>query len=315
MGRRQEQTHSLHLYGPVPSRRLGFSLGIDIIPFKTCTLDCVYCQLGRTVFKTLRRKKYFSPDEILEDIRERIASGSQIDCITFSGSGEPTLNTALGRLIRGVKKMTSVPVAVLTNATLFSQKSVRNDLMEADLVVPSLDAADQEVFEKINRPCSPLKVEDVIGGLQAFRREFKGQIWLEIMLVKGVNDSPAHLRRLKEAVARIHPDRVQLNTVARPPAEKRAMPLSREKLEKIQEFFGEKCEIIADFGRGTQKRRPGKLDEAILSMVKRRPLTLDDLSAALGRHPNEIVKSLERMVRKGRIRTVTHKGRRYFEPG
>jgi len=195
---KQNKSPALHTYGPVPSRRLGFSLGIDIIPLKTCSLNCIYCQLGPTPKKTTHKKEYFSSSDILAQIRKKLSSGQRIDYITFSGSGEPTLNKALGKLIRDIKKTTSIPAAVLTNSTLLSLKSTREALMDADLVVPSLDAATQEIFVKVNRPHSSLKLEEIIEGLWKFRQEFKGSIWLEIMLVKGVNDSPSHIRKLKE---------------------------------------------------------------------------------------------------------------------
>lgn len=304
----------MHIYGPVPSRRLGFSLGIDIIPFKTCTLDCIYCQLGPTARKTLQRKEYYSPSEILAQIKEKLASGQRIDTITFSGSGEPTLNKILGRLIKEIKKITPIPVAVLTNSTLFTDKTVRNALMAADLVIPSLDAATQEVFLQTNRPCSPLNIKDIIEGLKVFRREFKGSIWLEVMLVKGVNDSPLHVQKLREAASRIKPDKIQLNTVVRPPAEKSAQPLSLKEMEKIRKAFGKNCEIIAEFDKKPLKSSPKDLEGAILSMIQRRPVTLSDISKSLGRQKSEIIKFIDILQKEGKIRPVTHKDLKYFEP-
>ncbi len=314
MSKKPEASPRLYIYGPVPSRRLGFSLGIDIIPSKTCTLDCIYCQLGPTSDKTLERSQYFSPREILAQVKNKISSGQRVDYITFSGSGEPTLNTNLGMLIREIKKFATIPVAVLTNGTLFSQKDVRKALTAADLVVPSLDAASQDIFEKTNRPCSPLKIEEIIEGLRTFRREYKGIIWLEIMLVKGVNDSPDHIQKLKEAVSRINPDKVQLNTVIRPPAERTARPLSPEELEKIKKVFGQNCEIIAEFDKKAQESFAENLELAILAMVQRRPVTLTDISASLGRHKNEILKYLNLLIEQGKVQPVVHKDLTYFEP-
>jgi len=198
------------VYGPVPSRRLGHSLGVDILPFKTCSLDCVYCQLGSTGKTTNRRRAYFSPRDVLAQIRAVLDSGQRVDHITFSGSGEPTLNANLGRIIRGLKKITNVPVAVLTNGTLLTRKDVRGDLLAADVVAPSLDAVPARLFRAVNRPHPSLDAGRVVKGLARFRREFRGQIWLEIMLVKGVNDTPDHIRDLRTAVAAIRPDRLQL---------------------------------------------------------------------------------------------------------
>lgn len=304
-----------YLYGPVPSRRLGFSLGVDILPYKTCSFDCVYCQLGRTPKKFLRRAKFFAAKDILLQIKKSIASSRKIDYVTFSGSGEPTLNAEIGNLIRQVKKMTSIPVAVLTNSSLLSRKPVRQALLAADLIVPSLDAATAETFRKVNRPHPSFRLEKIIEGLEKFRREFKGKIWLEVMLVKGINDSPAHIEALKEAIAKIQPDRVQLNTVVRPPAEKFARALSREEMEHIRDRLGGGTEIIADFEERPQTPAQEKLDKAILSMVRRRPVTLRDMAASLGKNKNEILKSLTRLLKSGAVKRVEHKKAFYYEPG
>jgi wyosine [tRNA(Phe)-imidazoG37] synthetase (radical SAM superfamily) len=303
----------LYIYGPVPSRRLGFSLGIDIIPYKTCSLDCIYCQLGTTKQKSVQRKKYFSERTVLQQIRQTLDSEQRIDYITFSGSGEPTLNSSLGTLIKKIKKITSIPVAVLTNSTLLTKKSVREALLQADLVVPSLDAATQEVFERINRPHPSLKIQNIIEGLKKFRQEFKGSIWLEILLVKGVNDSPSHIQKLKQAVNQVNPDRIQLNTVVRPPAEDFARPLSLAELQKIKKIFGKKAEIVADFDK--IQLRPSSLDlkDALLAMVQRRPVTLSDMAASMGKHKNELIKYLDMLLKEDKIKLVTHKGRKYYE--
>jgi wyosine [tRNA(Phe)-imidazoG37] synthetase (radical SAM superfamily) len=310
---RQTQSRKAHVYGPVPSRRLGFSLGIDIIPLKTCSFSCIYCQLGRTPRKSVKRKKYFSSSEILSQVREKISSGQKIDYITFSGSGEPTLNTVIGKLIREVKKMASIPVAVLTNSSLLALKSVRRALMAADVVAPSLDAASADMLARVNRPHPSLKMNRIIEGLVKFRREFKGLIWLEVMLVKGVNDSPPHIRKLKEAIARIKPDKVQLNTVVRPPAEKFARALSRSELEKIKKFFGKNCEIIAGFKKKPQMPPSENLGGVILSLVQRRPVTLQDISASLGESEKAIRDRLHSLLERGKIKSVIHKGLTYYE--
>ena len=303
-----------HIYGPVPSRRLGFSLGIDIIPFKTCSFNCIYCQLGPTSKKTIKRKGYFPSPEILSQIKKVLKSGQRIDYITFSGSGEPTLNSAIGILIREIKKITSIPVAVLTNSSLFTRNSVRKALRASDLVVPSLDAATQEIFDKINRPHPSLKIEKIIEGLKEFHREFKGSIWLEIMLAKGVNDSPSHIKKLKEVISEINPDKVQLNTVIRPPAEKFASPLNLKKLERIKNILGEKCEIIAEFDKKEQIPPSENLEGVILSLIQRRPVTLTDISSSLGKHKNEIIKYLNFLLNEGKVKLVIHKGLKYYEP-
>lgn len=303
-----------HIYGPVPSRRLGFSLGIDIIPFKTCSFDCIYCQLGPTIKKTIKRRKYFPSSEILSQIKKVLNSGQRIDYITFSGSGEPTLNSAIGTLVREIKKITPVPVVVLTNSSLFTLKSLRKALKPSDLVIPSLDAATQEIFVKINRPHPSIKIKKIIEGLKEFRHEFKGTIWLEIMLVKGVNDSPPHIKKLKEAIAEIKPDKIQLNTVIRPPAEKFALALNSKELKRIKNILGEKCEIIAEFAKKEQVPPSEDLEEAIFSLIQRRPVTLTDIAASLGKHNNEIIKYLNFLLEKGKVKVVVYKGLKYYEP-
>lgn len=304
----------IHVYGPVPSRRLGFSLGIDILPYKTCSLDCIYCQLGRSVKKTIKRKAYFSQEKILAQIKEAIKSEQQIDYITFSGSGEPTLNTILGPLIKDIKKITDIPVAVLTNGTLLYQKSVRQALLKADLVVPSLDALTQTTFIKVNRPHPKLLSDRMINGLKTFRREFKGEIWLEVMLLKNINDSPDFIRKLKSAIASIRPEKVQLNTVVRPPAEEYALPLSLEELERIRADLGTNAEIIAEFNKKQLPSEAVALEQSVYALIRRRPVTLLDLADALGKHQNELLKYLDILQKKEKITTVVHAGKKYYEP-
>jgi len=300
------------VYGPVPSRRLGFSLGVDILPFKTCSLDCIYCQLGRTARKAGRRTRSFSSRDILSQIKDAIDRNPQTDHITFSGSGEPTLNTEIGGLIREIKKMTALPVVVLTNSSLLTRKTVRQALLAADIVVPSLDAATAASFRRVNRPLPSIKVADILRGLALFRREFPGRIWLEVMLVKGINDSPADIRALKKAVGRIRPDRVQLNTVVRPPAEKWARPLSRAALSRIKKALGERAEVVVDFRRRAASPGDQDLKKAILAVTRRRPVTLDDMTSSLGRKKTELRPHLETLLRWNRVSRQRHKGSIYY---
>ena len=304
-----------HIYGPVPSRRLGYSLGVDILPYKTCTLDCIYCQLGTTSETTDRAGCFFEEQELLSQIQAAVTSSQgRIDYITFSGSGEPTLNAGLGSLIHKIKAMTDIPVAVLTNSTRLTREEVRQALREADLVIPSLDAATPDVFERVNRPHASLDIRDIIQSLILFRREFRGRFWLEVMLVAGINDAPDHIRELKEAADAIHPDKIQINTVVRPPAEGYARPLTPERMEEIRMIFGPKAEIIADFVREPRLSGREAVGAAIVDLVKRRPATLNDLANSLGLHRNEIIKHLDLLRKDGKIRIVSHKGRQYYEP-
>lgn len=301
-----------HVYGPVPSRRLGFSLGVDIIPFKTCTLDCMYCQLGPTRKTVCRRGSWFPPGKILAQVKDAVESGRKIDAITFSGSGEPTLNRDIGRLIRAIKKMTRIPIVVLTNGTLLTRREVRRDLAAADIVVPSLDAVPGNLFRRVNRPNRALDPEKIIDGLVRFRKGFRGEIWLEVMLIKGVNDSPAHIEALRAAADRIRPERIQLNTVVRPPADVKAKPLSPGAMRKIRKALGPRAEIIASFEKQKQAPAAGDFETALLTAVGRRPMTAEDISLSLGRHRDEVLKALSSLHRRGKVRRTVHGGKTYF---
>lgn len=237
-----------YIYGPVSSRRLGVSLGISLTPHKTCPFDCVYCQLGATTDKTLERSAYVPSADIIAEVRAWLDANpgriKGLSYITLSGAGEPTLHTEISALISGIKKMSSVPVAVITNSCLMVDAQVRKELLQADLIVPSLDAASDEVFARIDRPLPGTRVEEIIEGLAGLRKEYHGKIWLEIMLVKGYNDDIRHIRKLKEAVERINPDQVHLNSPVRSTAEKNIGPVDEAKLKQIAEMLGDKAQII-----------------------------------------------------------------------
>jgi wyosine [tRNA(Phe)-imidazoG37] synthetase (radical SAM superfamily) len=292
-----------HLFGPVPSRRLGLSLGVDLLPFKTCTLDCAYCQLGRTTCLTLKREKRVSPEEVLAEIRSR--AEDKFDYLTLAGSGEPLLHLGLDEIIRGAKEAIDRPVVVLTNGTLFFRDEVREEVMEADLIVPSLDAATQATFERVNRPHPDLLIDEIIEGLVRLREEFAGEIWLEVMLVKDLNDFEAPL--IAEAAERIAPDRVQLNTVVRPPAEP-VQPLSPEEMEKMLDIFSG-AEVIAEWERDLSK----KTEVLIIDLLCRRPCTLAELGALSGLHRNEILKYLEVLESEDKISRLRHGEKLYFQ--
>ena len=237
-----------YIYGPVKSRRLGLSLGLSLTPQKTCSFNCVYCQLGKTTLTTCERREYIPMQEILEELRAWLENNSTVagslNFITLSGSGEPTLNLKIGELIREIKNISNSKAAVITNASLLRDASVREELRGADLIVPSLDAVTKAIFEKVNKPHPDIKIEEVIEGLAALRKEFRGQIWLEVMLVKGVNDDLRQIKKLKEVIDRINPDKVQLNSPVRTTAEENIFPVDKSKLKKIKEILGDKCEII-----------------------------------------------------------------------
>lgn len=301
-----------YTYGPVPSRRLGLSLGVDIVPLKTCTLSCMYCQVGETPETTISRREYVPVAEVMEELKGLFKRGIKIDWVTFSGSGEPTLNSGIGRLIKGIKTITDIPVCVITNGTLLWDAEVRREINEADAVMPSLDSALDNTFRAICRPHPGLKIKKIIDGLVQFRKEYSGKIWLEIMLVEGINDSPEELAALCDAAVRIEPDVVQLNTVARPPAEISARPLSRERLEEIRDFFGGNAEIIASF-KGEAKETTNAGIENIREYLRRRPGSVDDIVAALGIKKHEAEKNIEQLVESGDIILREYFGKRFWE--
>ena len=313
------------MYGPVPSRRLGLSLGVDIVPFKVCTLDCVYCQLGKTSEKTIERKNYFNVEAVLAELREilRCAQNDKgkaqndkkrvADFITISGSGEPTLNFRLGEIVEGIKKTTDIPVAILTNGTLLYRQDVRADCVKADVVLPSLDAGDEKTFQRVNRPHKDISIENLIGGLCAFRNEFAGRIWLEVFLVEGLNTGAEQIGKIKDAIERIGPDKVQLNTAVRPVAEPGVKRLDAEKLRAIAKELGEKCEVVADFSRQRYAGHIERKAEDVLSMLKRRPGSLNDICSGLGIGRNEALKYISHFQQQGVIYSEEKDGIIFFK--
>ena len=301
-----------YLYGPVPSRRLGWSLGVDIVPLKVCTLDCIYCQLGSTPRTTVERSEYVSVDAVLAELTEKIEAGLEADYITIAGSGEPTLNSQLGKLLDALKKTTDIPLAVLTNGTLFYREDVRADCLRADVVLPSLDAGDAETFRRINRPHADISIEKLVSGLATFRSKFSGLIWLEVFLVTGLNTNTQQVTAIKALIERIAPDKIHLNTAVRPTAEPDVAAVAPEQLASIAAELGEHCEVIADFSRGLP---PGAgataTAEDVFSMLKRRPCSATDISAGLSIPLNLTLKHLTILQQQGLIESY-HKGRTVF---
>jgi wyosine [tRNA(Phe)-imidazoG37] synthetase (radical SAM superfamily) len=315
-----------YLYGPVPSRRLGLSCGIDIVPFKVCTLNCIYCQLGKTVRTTIERKEYAPVEPVLAELKEALAEGLQADYITIAGSGEPTLNSRLGELIDGIRKITNIPIAILTNGTLLYREDVRADCLKADVVMPSLDAGDEQTFQKINRPNNIINIENLISGLCAFRNEFSGRIWLEVFFVEGINTDAEQIAKIKKAIELINPDKVHLNTAVRPTADPNIARLSARKLQEIAALLGPKCEVVADFPSIHSKLNSGKSEdspgsqlllnsraESLLSMLKRRPCSLSDICSGLGINRNEAIKHISDLLHKGIIQSENKEGTVFFK--
>ena len=292
--------HYRYLFGPVPSRRFGRSLGIDLTPLKTCSLDCVFCQLGRTKVKTVDRDEYVCASDVIEEIETWLASGVEADYLTLSGSGEPTLNTQFGQVLEFLGRQ-SIPSALLTNGTLFSLPAVREAASLASVVKISLSAWDQRSFEWVNRPHASLDFKTVYSGLQKFRNAFDGQLWIEVFLLAGMNAMAKDTEKIARLARDLKPDRIHLNTIARPPAEDFAAPVSRTRLEHLAGLFEPAAHIAADF----TPRRTSKTiaDEAsILAMLARRPCTMKQVEAAFEMHLNEVSKILGELMRNDRIR-------------
>ncbi|MBP7865615.1 MAG: radical SAM protein [Acidobacteria bacterium] len=293
-----------HLFGPVPSRRLGASLGVDLVPHKVCSMDCVYCECGPTTRLTVDRAEYVPTTDVLSEIDDCLGRGPLPDFVTFSGSGEPTLHSGIGTVIRHLKDRWKAPVALLTNATLMPDPAVRRDLLPLDLVVPSLDAALPDSFARVNRPHPDVRCDGVIDGLAAFRREYAGPIWLEVFVVDPVNTGEADLAALQGALDRIHPDRVQINSLDRPGTEtwvrKTPLPVLEALAAKLRH---PRVEIISRFRERVEYHAfRDDVAEAILETVSRRPCTLDDLSVSLGLHALEARKYLDILEAEKRLR-------------
>ena len=311
-----------HIFGPVPSRRLGLSLGIDLVPCKTCTLDCIYCELGKTATPVTERAEYVPYSQLESEIKAYFASENRtssqvaqnLDYITLSGSGEPTLNKALPRVIELLRQLSKTPIALLTNGTLFSDPDVRHESTAVDVILPSLDVVSKDLFTTLNRPAPGLDVKKVIAGLIALRHEYRGEIWLEILFCRGLNDNPQEINRLVEAVVAIKPDKIQLNTVVRPGAMVEAVAVGQAFLKAALARFGPRAEIIAPFTGNTDPNSTiGKTEETILATLKRRPCTKSDLERALGLKAIEVIKILDLMLDKGEIKALEHSGERYFQ--
>jgi wyosine [tRNA(Phe)-imidazoG37] synthetase (radical SAM superfamily) len=299
------------LFGPVPSRRLGLSLGVDLIPPKTCTFDCLYCQVGRTTVKTTEPKAFVPIQDVLDALRLRLDK-VRPDFVTFSGSGEPTLHSEIDQAIAFVKERGAVKTAVLTNGSLFWRPEVRARVLQADTVMPTLSTVFEKTFKNMHRPHPDLHLPDIVTGLKRLRSEYSGQMWVEVVLLAGLNDTDEEIEALRAEMEQIAPDRIQLNTVVRPPSDSRALPLDRERMEEIKNVFGAKAEIIAHAGALRQERAHGPLSVAILEMARRRPVTAFDIARSLNRSMEDVESAVKGLVIKGHLRPQEHMGETYY---
>jgi len=309
----KKSSKNRYIYGPVPSRRLGYSLGIDIIPFKTCPFNCIYCQLGKTTLQTESRKRYIPANEIITELKNFLKNNVHIDHITFSGSGEPTLNSEIGNLIKKIKKITNIPIAVITDSYLLHKPAVQKALLSADVVLPTLTTTKNKTFKLIHRPLPHITIRRIIDGLAKFRKVYKGKIWLEVMMLKGINDTEEELKGLKTAIDRIKPDRIQLNTVVRPPSEYSVQPLGLQELKRIKKFFGKNCEIIAEFRKQKNILNLNRNGQIILQYLKRRPATIMDMNKSLGIGNKTILKYLSQLLKSKKIKRINYQGKVFYE--
>jgi len=309
-----------HIFGPVMSRRLGRSLGIDLLPFKTCSYNCVYCECGSTTRLTTERSEFFPTEEVISQLDKILAKGPSLDYITFAGSGEPTLSLSIGKIIRHLK--TTYPqykVAVLTNGSLLGDKEVRKDLALADLVIPTLTSTSQDTFERIHRPCPGLLTKKIISYLLEFRKEFDGDIWLEIFLIPDLNTSAVELAALREAMRMIQPKRIQLNTLDRPAAEDWVTAPGEEELDTIRKYFAE-LNIPVDVA-GVCCEQPDvcrageSTHEQILKTLQIRPSTVEDLASMTGLHHHEVAKYLSGLLEEGTIHIQRGKRGVFYSAG
>ena len=296
-----------YLFGPVPSRRLGISLGVDLLPFKTCSFNCIYCECGKTTDYLIDRKEFYPIDEIFSEISDYLKSNNPPDFLTFSGSGEPTLYLKLGELIERCKKsFPDVKVAILTNSSLFYREDVRLDCSKADVVLPSLDSARAETFLKLDRPAEKNVLDKIINGLIEFRKTFDKEIWLEVFFAKGVNDSKEDLDALHDALIKINPDIVQLNTLDRPPADSSTLPVSKKFLAEVALLWNDlPVEIISRYkDRSEIENYSAEFEDQIISTLKRRPLTRNDLVEIYKKPMYEIGKYLDILEKEKKLKNV-----------
>ena len=300
-----------YLFGPVPSRRLGRSLGVDIVPLKICSQNCIYCQLGVNADTTIERREYVDINEVLAELKSAVDEGLDADYITLTGSGEPTLNSRLGDLIDRIREISDIPIAILTNANLFFESDVRAACCKADVVSPSLDAGDIETFKKMNRPHESINFNTFVQGLYDFRQEYKGQIWLEVFFCQGVNTSDEQIEKTRSIIEHISPDRIQLNTSVRPTVEKEAVRVSEDDMNRIAAMIGSNAEVVASFSK--QQQVKADIDtEKVIELLKRRPCTMEDVANGLSTDIDCLEKIITDLIAKGFVQSEQKDSSTYY---
>jgi len=304
-----------YVFGPVPSRRLGQSLGVDTIPLKTCNWNCVYCQLGRTQPLVNERKDYFPPQEILAEVREALADHApgEIDWLTFVGSGEPTLHASIGWLVRQVKAQIDLPVAVITNGALLYLPEVREELAAADAVLPTLDAGTANLYRQINRPHPETTFERLLQGLIAFREVYQGKLWLEVMLVRGLNDTEKAMQDIAAALRRVQPDEVHINLPTRPPVETWVQPPDEEGLMRATAILGDIARVVHPAEGSFDLSGYDSVVEAIIAIITRHPMRQEELERTLARwRPGKVRQALADLEASDQAQAVDRYGIRFW---
>lgn len=277
-----------HLYGPVPSRRMGRSLGVDLTPSKTCSFDCIYCQCGCTTRKTTRRDEWVPIEELRDEFTSWLRQDGQADTIAFAGSGEPTLYSRLGEIISFIKERCTIPVAVLSNGSLLHRMIVRDELRTADIVKINLSAWDDASFHAIHRP-GGVTFPQIVAGARDFRATYTGQLWIEVFLIDGINTQPEHVAKIAEAAAALRPDKIHLNTAVRPAADVSVHPVSGDTMLRLASLFTPQAEVIASFSpTSTSSTRLLPAADRLAALVRRHPATAEQLAAQFGTNPDSV---------------------------
>ena len=302
-----------HIFGPVQSRRFGRSLGVDLTPGKTCTMNCVFCQLGKTETLTAERREYVSTAEVLSELEHWAKHGGTADCVTLAGSGEPTLHLQFGKVLRFIRQNLELSAILLSNGSTFHDPEVRAAACEADIVKLSLSAWDQPSFERINRASPRVPFERIVEGQKAFRAEFTGELRLEVFVIEGINSGVEDMAKIAALAAEIRPDVVQLNTAVRPVAEPAAIAASVDQMQRLARVFEPPAEVIAAFPPTVHGHMEAS-HKAVLALLTRHPATAAEIAASCGVPEEEAGRILTKLVDDGKVATDERTGGTYYSP-